>query len=258
MASYVAVASLALACYWNAVDGRHSLVFDDVSAIVDNADVRRPPWKLSSWASYATHVRAAVHRRSPARARVARRAALSRCGGARARRLQNFWGDSMTSSSARHYSYRPLVTATFAANYAWHGLSTWGYKAVNVALHALCSVQVARLARRLLRVAAAPSDAQARLAAAGRDTETTPGAVTAGLLFACHPVHVEAVTGVVGRAEVMGGACFASALLAYARALAPDVARDDCTQPFDRMRSAMVRHRSRARAVQRPFRYRDR
>ena len=43
------------------------------------------------------------------------------------------------------------------------------------------------------------------------------GALLAGLMFALHPVHTEAVAGVVGRAEVLSAVFFFAALLSYHR-----------------------------------------
>ncbi|CAH2211448.1 jg463 [Pararge aegeria aegeria] len=40
----------------------------------------------------------------------------------------------------------------------------------------------------------------------------------AAILFAVHPIHSEAVTGVVGRAEMLSSVFFLGALLCYARA----------------------------------------
>ncbi|CAH2092282.1 unnamed protein product [Euphydryas editha] len=40
----------------------------------------------------------------------------------------------------------------------------------------------------------------------------------AAILFAVHPIHSEAVTGVVGRAEMLSSLFFLGALLCYARA----------------------------------------
>jgi len=40
---------------------------------------------------------------------------------------------------------------------------------------------------------------------------------TAGVLFAVHPVHVEAVANVVGRAELLACAAFVAATLCYAK-----------------------------------------
>lgn len=46
-----------------------------------------------------------------------------------------------------------------------------------------------------------------------------PEALLAALLFAAHPVHTEAVAGIVGHAELLCAAPFIAALLAYMRAV---------------------------------------
>lgn len=76
--------------------------------------------------------------------------------------------------------YRPLTTASFSFDWLVDG-PAW-FHAVNLLWHAGASVAVAALARRWSGTAAA---------------------LVAGLLFAVHPVHVEAVANVVGRAELM-------------------------------------------------------
>src|SRR5437879_5884227 len=76
--------------------------------------------------------------------------------------------------------YRPLPVATLALD-AWVDGAAW-FHVVNLLWHAGASVAVAVLARRW-------SGALAGL--------------IAGLLFAVHPVHVEAVANVVGRGELM-------------------------------------------------------
>jgi hypothetical protein len=81
--------------------------------------------------------------------------------------------------------YRPLTVATYVAD--WPLQSFAWYHAVNLLWHAAASVLVAALARRWIG---------------------SVGALVAGLLFAVHPVHVEAVANVVGRDELMAG-CFA-------------------------------------------------
>lgn len=85
--------------------------------------------------------------------------------------------------------YRPLVSLSFLLQHRLHGPIAWPYHLVNVALHALASVTVASLARRLAGRAADPS--------------AQTFATVAGLLFAVHPVHVEAVAGITGRAELL-------------------------------------------------------
>ena len=77
--------------------------------------------------------------------------------------------------------YRPLVSSSYAVEWWLHGDRPWVFHGVNVALHAAAAAAVAEVARR----------------AAGR-----AAAYGAGVLFAAHPVHVEAVANLVGRAEL--------------------------------------------------------
>ncbi|OLC08730.1 MAG: hypothetical protein AUH42_00750 [Gemmatimonadetes bacterium 13_1_40CM_70_11] len=76
--------------------------------------------------------------------------------------------------------YRPLVMATFGLDRLVDG-PAW-FHAVNVFWHAAAAVVVAVLARHWAGLR---------------------GALVAGVIFAVHPVHVEAVANVVGRAELM-------------------------------------------------------
>jgi hypothetical protein len=84
--------------------------------------------------------------------------------------------------------YRPLTIATYVLDWRVGG-PLW-FHAVNLLWHAGASVAVTALARRWAGAAAA---------------------LAAGLVFAVHPVHVEAIANVVGRAELMAtvGVCLA-------------------------------------------------
>ncbi|XP_069104952.1 protein O-mannosyl-transferase TMTC2-like [Argopecten irradians] len=106
----------------------------------------------------------------------------------------DFWGTPLTHSGS-HKSYRPLCVLSFRLNYFLGELDPWGYHLGNVLLHVIVTALFTHLARIFL-------------------CHTIP-TLAAGLLFACHPIHVEAVAGVVGRADV--GAClfFLLAVLAY-------------------------------------------
>jgi len=93
--------------------------------------------------------------------------------------------------------FRPVTLATFAIQHALHGLWPVGYHLVNVLLHAAVSWLVWRLAQRL--------------------HASDGAALAAGLLFAVHPVHAEAVSGVVGRAELLAAGAVLGAVLSVAR-----------------------------------------
>ena len=78
----------------------------------------------------------------------------------------------MTSKTS-HKSYRPLCVATFRLNYLLNELQPMGYHLVNVLLHgAVCYLYV-----QLCGVVF---------------SQVWP-ALIAGLLFAVHPIHTEAV-----------------------------------------------------------------
>ncbi|KAL6116777.1 tmtc2 [Pungitius sinensis] len=110
--------------------------------------------------------------------------------------FDDFWGTVLTHSGS-HKSYRPLCTLSFRLNYALHALRPWGYHLLNVALHGLVTAVFTAFSRPLLGGG--------------------PWSLLAGLLFASHPVHTEAVAGVVGRADVGAALFFLLSLLCYAR-----------------------------------------
>ncbi|HKS06895.1 MAG TPA: hypothetical protein VJR92_11315 [Gemmatimonadaceae bacterium] len=92
--------------------------------------------------------------------------------------------------------YRPLVIASFGIESWIWGQNPLGYHAINLLWHALASVLVYAVGRRWLSYA---------------------GSLIAGLVFALHPVHVEAVANIVGRAELMAGAGVLAMLLLHER-----------------------------------------
>ena len=86
----------------------------------------------------------------------------------------DFWGTPMHIDGS-HKSYRPLCVATFRLNYLLHELQPMGYHLVNVLLHgAVCYLYV-QLCGVVFSGAVWP-------------------ALMAGLLFAVHPIHTEAVS----------------------------------------------------------------
>ncbi|CAH1154750.1 unnamed protein product [Phaedon cochleariae] len=107
----------------------------------------------------------------------------------------DFWGTPMSDSHS-HKSYRPLTTLTFRSNYTLFGLNPLWFHLTNVSLHALACVLFTR----------------ACLQVAGL---RPPFATLAGLLFATHPIHTEAVTGIVGRADVLACVFFLISVLSY-------------------------------------------
>ena len=108
--------------------------------------------------------------------------------------------------------YRPVTTATYALNYAAGGAQVTGYHLVNLGLHVLCTLLVLALCAHLAR-SAGPE---------GGNREATRIAWLAAALYAVHPAHVEAVTMLAGRAELLAALFSLSCLyLVCTRARAP-------------------------------------
>jgi tetratricopeptide (TPR) repeat protein len=95
-----------------------------------------------------------------------------------------YWAQNPTGGKL----YRPLVTISYAVNYALGGLHPFGYHLINLLLHLGVSLLLYRVAVRLFH--------------------HREGALVAAALFAVHPLHTEAVTGIVGRAELFAAVFF--------------------------------------------------
>lgn len=105
----------------------------------------------------------------------------------------DFWGTPIRKEHS-HKSYRPLTVLTFRLNYLFDELNPYGYHLVNVLIHSIVCLLYYKLCFAFM-----PESAS----------------LIAALIFAVHPIHTEAVTGVVGRAETLSSLFFLSALLLY-------------------------------------------
>ncbi|XP_014223794.1 transmembrane and TPR repeat-containing protein CG4050 [Trichogramma pretiosum] len=152
----VAVCAAALGVYLNSLGC--GFVFDDISAIKENRDLRsHTPLKNVFF--------------------------------------NDFWGTPMHKEQS-HKSYRPLCVLTFRWNYMIHQLDPMGYHLFNVILHVGVSLLYFRICLMFLPDVAS---------------------FISALLFAVHPIHTEAVTGVVGRAETLSSLFYLAALMTYTK-----------------------------------------
>lgn len=110
--------------------------------------------------------------------------------------------------------YVPVTWLSFALNHELGGLHPAGYHVTNVLLHAANAALVYVLAARLLGRATGWTDRACRV-----------GAVVTALVWALHPLRVEAVSWVTGRPYVLSGFFFFLALLAYLQAASAQGAR---------------------------------
>ena len=92
------------------------------------------------------------------------------------------------------------MTLSYRLNYGLHGEDSFGYHCVNAALHAVVTLVVLPF---MSTACACPS--------------ASPAPALAAVLFAVHPVHVEAVQNIVGRAEVMMALLYMTGFLCFAR-----------------------------------------
>lgn len=91
--------------------------------------------------------------------------------------------------------YRPVGQLSFAVDYLVWGPRPFGYHLTNTALHMICTLLVWRLALRVF----------------GSST----CALTAAAVFALHPVHVEAVTWISGRFDLLVCVWALACILSY-------------------------------------------
>jgi len=105
----------------------------------------------------------------------------------------DFWGIPMYKEQS-HKSYRPLCVLSFRLNYFIHGLDPCGYHLLNVILHLMVTLLFHNVSRNYV------------------NAKTS---FFAAMIFAVHPVHTEAVTGVVGRAELLSAIFFLITLKEY-------------------------------------------
>ncbi|XP_055381019.1 protein O-mannosyl-transferase Tmtc3 [Condylostylus longicornis] len=105
----------------------------------------------------------------------------------------DFWGTRITKEQS-HKSYRPLTVLTFKINYILGKLNPFGYHLLNLFLHSFVCVLYKKVLQLFL------------------NNEIS---FASAMVFAVHPIHTEAVTGVVGRAELLSSIFSLLTFLSY-------------------------------------------
>ncbi|XP_032329051.1 protein O-mannosyl-transferase TMTC1 isoform X2 [Camelus ferus] len=111
----------------------------------------------------------------------------------------DFWGKGMAENTS-HKSYRPLCVLTFKLNIFLTGMNPFYFHAVNVILHCLVTLVLMYTCDKTV-------------------FKNRGLAFVTALLFAVHPIHTEAVAGIVGRADVLACLLFLLAFLSYNRSV---------------------------------------
>ncbi len=91
--------------------------------------------------------------------------------------------------------YRPLTLTTYNFQYALTGETPAAFHIVNILLHALVCLMLMKMASLLF--------VDFRLV------------IISGVLFAIHPIHTEAVAGIVGRAEILAALFILTSMVCY-------------------------------------------
>jgi protein O-mannosyl-transferase len=127
------------------------------------------------------------------------------------RQLWPPWG-ALNSPRDSPLAGRPIVSLSFAVNYALGGLDVRGYHVVNVAVHILCALLLFGIVRRTL----------SRDPLRRRFGEPSAGiAAACALIWMVHPLQTEAVNYLTQRTESMVGLFYLLTIYAAIRAYEP-------------------------------------
>ncbi|XP_066561389.1 protein O-mannosyl-transferase TMTC1 isoform X2 [Amia ocellicauda] len=113
--------------------------------------------------------------------------------------FNDFWGKRMADNTS-HKSYRPLCILTFKLNIILGGMKPFHFHVVNVFLHCAVTALLMYTCERTV-------------------FDDSRLAFLTALLFAVHPIHTEAVSGIVGRADVLACLLFLLTFLSYVRSV---------------------------------------
>uniref|UniRef100_A0A8C1CHS1 dolichyl-phosphate-mannose--protein mannosyltransferase n=1 Tax=Cyprinus carpio carpio TaxID=630221 RepID=A0A8C1CHS1_CYPCA len=109
----------------------------------------------------------------------------------------DFWGKRMADNTS-HKSYRPLCILTFKLNILLGGMTPFYFHLVNVFLHCMVTALLMLTCEQCV-------------------FEDSNFSFLTALLFSVHPIHTEAVSGIVGRADVLASVLFLLSFLSYIR-----------------------------------------
>jgi tetratricopeptide (TPR) repeat protein len=119
---------------------------------------------------------------------------------------------ALTSTLFGHYI--PLTRLSWSLNHALGGMKPWGYHLANLLLHAGNAALAYLVARRLLEAGAGRRGLEGQ-----RPYDLSIGAVVAALFWGLHPLRVEPVAWITGRADVLCGTFVLLATWLYLKAV---------------------------------------
>ncbi|KAF2077466.1 hypothetical protein CYY_001239 [Polysphondylium violaceum] len=142
----------------------------------------------------------------------------------------NYRGENISKSISDKTLFRPLTTISFRLNFLSNGLEPFIYHFWNIFLHCLNSIYVFVLS--FILVTSFPTTSSnskeitslipakskfERLSSFSIADEIS--CLIAGLIFAVHPIHTEAVSSVYGRSELLGTTFYILSLFTFVRGI---------------------------------------
>lgn len=100
-------------------------------------------------------------------------------------------------------AYRPFISLSFFTDYGLFGLNYVGYHITNIVMCAICAIFVSLITLELTGMYGNRSRASA--------------AIWAGLLFAADPLHVESVTWIIGRVDLLCSVFYFASIFCFMR-----------------------------------------
>ena len=121
-------------------------------------------------------------------------------------------------TSYEQHNWHPLTWLSFAINFELWGTNPVAFKLVNISIHILNSILVFFITAKILSTAQKNyHQSSSTLFAAVTSKEITFASLITALFFAIHPIHVESVTWIVERKDVLSALFFFATILAYIR-----------------------------------------
>ena len=122
----------------------------------------------------------------------------------------DYWGTNVSAEES-HKSYRPFTVLTFRLNYYYGELEPFGYHIVNVFLHGICTFLILMYTKQNQSILLIIDDDDEKVNEEDDDDNNnnnnnnnknnSKSYLWVGMLFASHPIHTEAISSIVGRAE---------------------------------------------------------
>ncbi|CAG5017768.1 unnamed protein product [Parnassius apollo] len=122
----------------------------------------------------------------------------------------DFWGNNIQSNLS-HKSYRPLTILSYRINYILSGrnLIPLHFKITNLLCHMVCCILLFVVYQVILKKAGLHMN----------NSNTIDVGFLATTLFSVHPIHIEAVCGVVGRADILSAISFILSFIHYDKSI---------------------------------------